>query len=173
MPHHTWLLPRQGCKPGRCVCQAPHGQLNSISSPFHPTPCLKDACSSDLAPHILIFPSLRMRPGDLLNSKFTQTSFGDLPISLTPRKETQSCVLTFWNHGVSCPLNSNATWEMGAFKSPVSLALPLGAEVLLVDLNPFISELAEGMEHVLGRDHDPSGTETSVLLSLSLVRHQA
>lgn len=52
------------------------------------------------------------------------------------------------------------------------LVLPLRAEVLLVGLNPSISELAGGMEHVLGRDRELSATETSVLLSF-LVWHQA
>lgn len=56
---------------------------------------------------------------------------------------------------------------MRALKSPGSLVLPLRAEVLLVGLNPSISELAGSMEHVLGRDRDLSARDQcpAVLLS--------
>lgn len=106
-----------------------------------------------------------MRTGDLLNSKFAQTSFqGPSNFFDTQERSAESCVdfLESWRQLHSQYLQ--ATSQVGALKSPVPLALPIRAEVLLVGLNPFTSELADGMEHVLGRDRDLSGPETSVLL---------
>lgn len=104
-----------------------------------------------------------MRTGDLLNSKFAQTSFqGPSNFFDTQERSAESCVdfLESWRQLHSQYLQ--ATSQVGALKSPVPLALPIRAEVLLVGLNPFTSELADGMEHVLGRDRDLSQAQRPV-----------